>query len=120
MTTFLMSSHPRPVAEAFRFHLDIGKARVQERIHSLNILAKEAFAEMPHVRLHTPMKTALSSGMICFDVDGYTPNQVVDELLRHEIIASTTPYRNSCARLAPGLINNEEEVQRTIKVVTEM
>ena len=29
-------------AEAFQFHLDIGKARVQERIHTLNAQAKEA------------------------------------------------------------------------------
>lgn len=112
--------HRWALAEAFRFHLDIGKARVQERIHSLNTMTKEALAKMPHVQLHTPMSTELSSGMVCFDLDGYTPTQVVEEYHRHRITASTTPYRDSHARLAPSLINNEEEVQRTVDVIAAM
>ena len=112
--------HRWALAEAFRFHLDIGKTRVQERIHSLNTICKEALAEIPHVQLHTPISTELSSGMVCFDVDGYTPTQVVEEYHRHNITASTTPYRESHARLAPSLINNEEEVQRSIEVIAEI
>jgi selenocysteine lyase/cysteine desulfurase len=112
--------HRWALAEAFRFHLDIGKARIQERIHSLNTICKEALAEMPHVQLHTPMSSELSSGMVCFDVDGYTPTQVVEEYHRHKITASTTPYRESHARLAPSLINNEEEVQRSVEVIAGM
>ena len=112
--------HRWALAEAFRFHLDIGKARIQERIHSLNTTCKEALVEMPHVQLHTPMSTELSSGMICFDVDGYTPTQVVEEYHRHNITASTTPYRESHARLAPSLINNEEEVLRSVEVIAGM
>jgi selenocysteine lyase/cysteine desulfurase len=112
--------HRWALAEAFRFHLDIGKARIQERIHSLNTICKEALAEMPHVQLHTPMSTELSSGMVCFDVDGYTPTQVVEEYHRHNITASTTPYRESHARLAPSLINNEEEVERSVEVIAQM
>ncbi len=112
--------HRWALAEAFRFHLDIGKARVQERIHLLNTMCKEALAEMPHVQLHTPMSAELSSGMVCFDVDGYTPTQVVEEYHRHKITASTTPYRESHARLAPSLINNEEEVLQSVKVIADM
>ncbi len=112
--------HRWALAEAFRFHLAIGKSRVQERIHELNTMTKEALAEMPNVQLHTPMGTELSSGIICFDVDGYTPPEVVEEYHRHNIIASTTPYRESHARLAPSLINNEEEVQQTVSIIREM
>ncbi len=112
--------HRWALAEAFRFHLDIGKSRVQERIHSLNTMCKEALAEMPNVRLHTPMSEKLSSGMVCFDVDGYTPGEVVEEYHRHNITASTTPYRESHARLAPSLINNEDEIQRSVEVIAEM
>ncbi|MCW9713217.1 aminotransferase class V-fold PLP-dependent enzyme [Aliifodinibius salicampi] len=112
--------HRWALAEAFRFHLDIGKERVQERIHTLNTMTKEALAGMPHVQLHTPMSTELSSGLVCFDVDGYSPEQVVEEFHRHKITASTTPYRDSHARLAPSLINNEEEVERTVEVIAKM
>jgi selenocysteine lyase/cysteine desulfurase len=58
--------------------------------------------------------------MVCFDVDGYTPTQVVEEYHRHNITASTTPYRESHARLAPSLINNEEELQQTVEVIAGM
>jgi selenocysteine lyase/cysteine desulfurase len=112
--------HRWALGEAFRFHLRIGKARVQERIHALNSLAKDALAGMPHVRLHTPLSPELSSGMVCFDVDGYTPGRVIEELLGQRIIASTTPYRETYARLAPSLINNEEEVQRCVEVIAAM
>jgi selenocysteine lyase/cysteine desulfurase len=112
--------HRWALAEAFRFQLDIGKARIQERIHTLNTMTKEALAGMPHVRLHTPVSSELSSGIVCFDVDGHTPEQVVEHLHQFNITATTTPYRKSYARLAPSIINNEEEVERTVSIISGM
>lgn len=112
--------HRWALGEAFQFHLDIGKARVQERIHSLNTMAKEALAEMAHVRLHTPLSPALSAGIICFEVEGYAPEQVVAHLHEDRIIASTSPYRESYVRLAPSLINDEDEVQRAVTAVAAL
>jgi len=112
--------HRWAVAEAFKFHLDIGKARVQQRIHSMNTIMKEALAEMSHVRIHTPMDSSLSSGMICFDVAGNTPEQVVEKLGEKGIVASTSPYRVSYVRLAPGLINNEDEIRQTAAAVADL
>ena len=107
--------HRWALPEAFRFHLQIGKSRVQRRIHELNTMTKEAMAKMPHVKLHTPLSADLSAGIICFEVDGYQPEQVVEHFLGGNIIASTSPYRISYARLSPSLINNEREVEaRTI------
>lgn len=112
--------HRWAVGEAFQFHLDIGKARVQERIHALNTQAKEALDAMPHVRLYTPMSPALSAGIICFDVDGHEPTEVVAHLREGGIVASTTPYRVSYARIAPSLVNDEEEVERTVTAVAAL
>lgn len=112
--------HRWALEEAFKFHLAIGKKRIQERIHSLNSLAKEALAVMPHIRLQTPMSHSLSSGMVCFDVDGYAADQVVSHLAEQGIVASTTPYHVTHARLAPGIINNEEEVLRAVEAVDSL
>ncbi|CAN5157418.1 hypothetical protein BH23BAC2_BH23BAC2_11350 [soil metagenome] len=109
--------HRWALEEAFKFHMAIGKQRVQDRIHSLNTLAKVALAEMSNVRLHTPMSSSLSSGMVCFDVKGHTANQVIDHLLGQGIIASSTPYRKTHARFAPSLINNEEEIKKALEAV---
>ena len=106
--------------EAFDFHLKIGKEKVQERTHYLSSILKEGLSELSHVTLHTPIDPKLSSGINCFEVAGYTPNQVVDKLMEIRIIASTSPYRESYVRLTPCIINTEEEVSRCIDAVAQL
>ncbi len=112
--------HRWALPEAFRFHLEIGKARIQERIHGLNTMAKEAMAGISHIKVHTPLCPKLSAGIICFDVAGRSPEEVVDYLRGRGIIASTSPYRTSYARIAPSLINDEEEIDRTMAALRAM
>ena len=69
---------------------------------------------MPHVRLHTPMTTDLSSGLVCFDVAGMEPAEVVNRLHEKGIIMSSTPYRQSYARFAPSLLNSESEIDQAL------
>jgi selenocysteine lyase/cysteine desulfurase len=105
---------------AFAFHQAMGKARVRDRIHALNSQLKEALSGMPHVTLHTPRTTDLSAGIVCFEVRGLAPEGVVQQLRRRDIVSSVTPYATHYARLAPGLLNNPEEVDRVIKAVHEL
>jgi len=112
--------HQWAMAEAFRFHLEIGKSRVQQRIYELAAQAKEGFAAMPHVHLYTPMEERLSSGIVCFDVQGMHPNQVVQKLLADNVIASVTPYSPSHARVTPGLLNDPAEVDYMLSLVAAM
>lgn len=112
--------HRWALEEAFRFHLDIGKERVEERIHSLNTMAKDALVEMSHVQVHTPMSPDLSSGIICFDVEGYAADEAVARLHERGVVASSSPYRVSHVRLAPSLINDEDEVQATVSTVAAL
>ena len=46
-----------------------------------------------------------------------TPENVVKRLLESRIIASTSPYAITYARLAPSLVNTEDEVDRAAKAV---
>lgn len=112
--------HRWALGEAFRFHEALGKDRVEARIHSLNTQAKEALAAMPHVRLYTPASPALSAGIICFDVDGHAPTEVVAHLHARGIVASTSPYPVSYARIAPSLLNDEAEVEQTVAAIAAM
>jgi isopenicillin-N epimerase len=111
--------HLWAVAEAFRFHLRLGKERVAARIHALNRQLKEELARMPGVRLYTPIDERLSAGITCFDVEGFTPEQVVARLQEQKIIASTTPYSPTYARLAPGLFNTPEEIERALRAIRD-
>jgi isopenicillin-N epimerase len=110
--------HRWALTEAFHFHMEIGKAKVAARIHELNTQCKEGLAKMPHVKLQTPMSDKLSAGMVCFTVEGFTPEQTVDRLKELGIVASTTPpYKYEYARVTPSLWNTPEEVDSTLRAI---
>jgi selenocysteine lyase/cysteine desulfurase len=109
--------HRWALAEAFQFHQQIGKARIAQRIHALNRQLKEGLAAMPHITLYTPIDEALSAGLVCFDVAGMAPRAAVQRLRERHIVATTTPYTPSYARLAAGLLNSPEEVDQVLHEV---
>jgi isopenicillin-N epimerase len=109
--------HRWALGEAFEFHRAIGKARIAARIHELNRQLKQGLAEMKHVTLHTPMSDDVSAGIVTFEVQGMKPDQVVARLLEKRIIATTTPYARSYARLAPGILNTPGDVDAALRVI---
>jgi isopenicillin-N epimerase len=109
--------HRWALAEAFRFHMRIGKRRVEQRIHALNRRLKAGLAAMSHVTLVTPRSDALSAGLVCFAVDRLSPDAVVEALRRRRIIATVTPYNPPYARLAPGLLNTPADVDRALRAI---
>jgi selenocysteine lyase/cysteine desulfurase len=109
--------HRWALAEAFRFHQRIGKSRVAARTHALNTRFKSGLAAMRHVRLHTPRNGSLSAGLVCFEVRGMSPLQVVDHLRSRGIVATVTPYSPSYARLGPSILNTPAEIDRTLRAL---
>lgn len=105
---------------AFAFHKQIGRAKIAERIHYLNDQCKEGLAEMRHVKLYTPRGNTLSSGLVCFEIEGMKSGEVVKRLHAKHIIASTAPYKESYARLAPSLLNSPEEIETTLRHIRAM
>jgi selenocysteine lyase/cysteine desulfurase len=114
---FKAYEHQWAMAEAFDFHRRIGRRRIAERIVALNTQCKEALAAVPKVKVLTPRDPALSAGIICFEVAGQMPDETVHRLLAHKVIASTSPYKISYARLAPSLVNDEQEVEAAVRAV---
>ncbi len=112
--------HRWALDEAFRFHQAIGKARVTQRIYELNQQMKQGLAKMSHVTLHTPMSQDLSSGIVCFEVAGLAPRQVIERLRQRKIIGSTTPYATQYARLAPSLLTSSEDIELTLKEIVKL
>jgi selenocysteine lyase/cysteine desulfurase len=110
--------HRWALNEAFDFHMKIGKDKIESRTHELNQMLKDGLADMPHINLLTPSSMELSSGINCFEVDGMQPAEVVSKLHDRHIIASTSPYRKSYARLTPCIINTEEEVSKSLEALS--
>lgn len=112
--------HRWALDEAFKFHQAIGKSRVTQRIYALSQQLKQGLASMRHVTLHTPMSQALSAGIVCFDVDGMEPRQVVERLRERGIVGSVTPYATKYVRLAPSLINSPQEIETTLEEIRNL
>ncbi|MBS0367160.1 MAG: aminotransferase class V-fold PLP-dependent enzyme [Proteobacteria bacterium] len=117
---FKAYEHQWAMAEAFEFHARIGRERAAARIAALNTQCKEGLARIPGVRVLTPMATSLSAGIICFEVRGQTAEQTVRGLLGRKVIASSSPYKVSYARLAPSLVNDEREIDAAIRAVRKI
>ncbi|MCX5722554.1 MAG: aminotransferase class V-fold PLP-dependent enzyme [Nitrospirae bacterium] len=112
--------HRWALDEAFKFHQAIGKVRVTQRIYELNQQMKQGLAKMPHITLHTPMSQDLSAGIVCFDVAGMMPRQVIERLKQKKIIGSVTPYATQYARLAPSLLTSSEDIERALQEILKL
>ncbi|MBC7990221.1 MAG: aminotransferase class V-fold PLP-dependent enzyme, partial [Luteimonas sp.] len=62
----------------------------------------------------------LSAGLVVFEVAGLTPADVVKQLLAKRVIASTSPYAITYARLAPSLVNTPQQVDEAVRAVREI
>jgi selenocysteine lyase/cysteine desulfurase len=72
------------------------------------------------VKVLTPGDPALSAGIICFEVNGQRAGETVHKLHARKVVASSSPYKVSYARLAPSLVNDEREVEAALRAVREI
>jgi selenocysteine lyase/cysteine desulfurase len=112
--------HMWALPAAFEFHERIGRARIAARIHELNARIKDGLDGVRGVKVLTPRDERLSSGLVAFAVAGRTPADVVKGLAARRIVASTSPYSPSFARLAGSLLNVPEEVDAAVAAVAEI
>jgi selenocysteine lyase/cysteine desulfurase len=113
--------HRWALAEAFTFRRRIGRARAAARTHSLAQRLKSGLADVKGVRLVTPQSAALSAGIVCFEVNGSDPFDVVDRLYaRSRVVASVTPYATRYVRLGPSILNTPAEVDRAVRAVASV
>jgi len=114
---FYPYEHRWALDTAFEFQQSIGRKRVYERTTELNKTLKEGMTQIPHLKLFTPVDHTVSAGINCFEVAGFGPEELVHHLHEKGIIASSSPYKVSYARLTPCIINTKEEVVRCIQVL---
>ena len=109
--------HQWAMSAAFEMHLAMGRARVAGRIRELNDRLKAQLADHSKIKVHTPRSGDLSAGLVAFEIDGIKPEDIVKRLGEQRIVASTSPYAVTYARLAPSLVNTTEEVDRAARAV---
>jgi len=114
---FQAYEHQWAMGAAFRMHRALGPSRVAARVRELNARIKDGLARIPGVKQHTPRDAGLSAGICCFEVEGHSPDETVRALLERKVIASTSPYAVSYARLSASIFNTPEEIDRAVGAV---
>ncbi|WP_460122264.1 pyoverdine-tailoring periplasmic protein PvdN [Pseudomonas sp. S2_C03] len=105
--------HRWALNEAFKLHLQLGKAEVQARIHELNSYLKQQLARHPQIELVTPRSPEFSSGFTFFRIKGKDSDQVAAYLMQNRVVADAVERDvGPVIRTAPGLLNNEGEIDR--------
>jgi selenocysteine lyase/cysteine desulfurase len=110
--------HRWALNEAFKLHLQWGKADVQARIHALNSHMKKRLQAHPQIELVTPLSPELSSGFSFFRVKGKSCDKIAAWLMQNRVIADAVERDvGPVIRTAPGLLNTEAEVDRFIALL---
>ena len=112
--------HRWALPEAFAFHRGIGRERVEARIRGLASRLKSGLADIRGVRLRTPQSPGLSAGLVCFEVAGRDPSEVLSHLASRRIVASVTPYAVRYVRLGPGIVNTPEHVDAAVAALASL
>lgn len=107
--------HRWALAEAFEFQVAIGVDRVARRTHEQATQLKAGLAQLPGIRVVTPRDPAVSSGIVCCEIDGRDPVALMQTLRRdHGIVASVTPYLEQFLRLGPSIVTTPSQVEDVV------
>ncbi|SFI30906.1 MULTISPECIES: aminotransferase class V-fold PLP-dependent enzyme [unclassified Pseudomonas] len=99
--------------EAFKLHLQLGKAQVQARIHALNTELKDHLLAHPQIELVTPRSPELSAGFTFFRVKGQDSDAVADYMMKNRVVIDAVDRDvGPVIRTSPGLLNSSDEIQR--------
>ncbi|MFJ3451678.1 aminotransferase class V-fold PLP-dependent enzyme [Pseudomonas sichuanensis] len=112
--------HRWAVGEAFKLHLQLGKADVQQRIHQLNSLLKQRLAEHRQIQLVTPRSEQFSAGFTFFRIKDRDADAVAAHLNANKVMCDAV-YRDvgPVIRLAPSLLNDEQQIDRAMALITQ-
>ncbi|MFN3358652.1 MAG: aminotransferase class V-fold PLP-dependent enzyme [Pseudomonas sp.] len=99
--------------EAFKLHLQLGKAQVQARIHQLNSELKQQLLDHPKVEMVTPASPDLSAGFTFFRIKGQDCDRFAAAMMKNRVVIDAVDRdAGPVIRTAPGLLNNSGEIQR--------
>ncbi len=113
--------HRWALDEAFKLHLELGKSEVQARIHALNTYAKNRLLEDPRVELVTPKSPDLSAGFTFFRIKDHGCEKIVAQLMQNRVVCDSVDRDvGPVIRIAPGLLNTENTIDRFIAVLSQI
>jgi selenocysteine lyase/cysteine desulfurase len=117
-----LSRRPWPVVAAFEdildFHAAVGRARLEQRTRALGAYLRRSAAEIPKVKVYTPMDPAMSSGTTTVGIEG-VPGSRLKEYLRQRYDVYI-PSGGTSVRVSTHFFNTFEHADRVLKALKEL
>jgi len=95
----------------------VDRDRIAARVRDLNAAFREGAARIKGVTLHTPRDPDLSGGISSFEVAGQKADDVARRLEEKKIRTNSSPYKVSYARVAAGVMNFPDEIDRVLREI---
>ena len=121
---FLLTSTSAPLQagllKTIEFIQEIGVGEIEERNLDLAGRMKQALRELAGVKVFSPLDRQGSSGLVTFNIDGVSPEEVVSRLWEgHRILVRKVSFP-LCVRASLHFFNTEEEVDQVVEAVRGM
>ncbi|MFK3774292.1 aminotransferase class V-fold PLP-dependent enzyme [Pseudomonas sp. NPDC089406] len=112
--------HRWALGKAFELHLSLGKADVQARIHQLNDYLKERLGEHRAIELVTPRSREFSAGFTFLRIKDRDADAVAAHLIANKVMVDAVDRdAGPVVRFAPGLLNDEQQIDRAMTLLTQ-
>lgn len=117
--------HMWATTEAFAFLEWVGPPRIRARVHGLASRAKSELQALSRVTVVTPLDPRLSSGIVCFDIEGVTAADAVAQLRQQGVVTTVSSEDQGRpgvrhVRLSLAMFNTEDEIDRLVKAVASL
>lgn len=104
---------------AVQFQIDLGPAHLAERIFNLGRYATKRLSEIaPKVRVVSP-QGELSSGLVCFQIEGLEPPAIVAALWQVGRVVCRHVRETDCVRLSLHFFNTEQEIDQVADLISQ-
>ena len=119
---------------AMDFHNAIGRGRIEQRCRQLSDRMRQRLGQLPQLRLLTPQRAELSSGIVSFALEKGSSSEIADRLYKeHDIVVKVpqgtyafvpekeVPRKSyNGLRFSTHIFNSEDDVDRTVDLIGAM
>lgn len=104
--------------EAIRFNLAAGPSDIEKRVLALAAMTKMELLKIAGVTILSPLDGSGCTGLVSFEIDGISPDEIVEQLWRTTRIVARSVDYPACIRLSLCYFNTEAEIHQVVAAIT--
>ncbi|MGA7672352.1 MAG: aminotransferase class V-fold PLP-dependent enzyme [Nitrolancea sp.] len=99
---------------------EIGLDAIEARSGEQSDALKRALRAIPGVTVLTPADPSLSTGIVCFEIEGMTGDQITDQLWERRKIVCRAAFAHRAVRISVAFFVDSNELDTVVEVVREL